>query len=204
MDIATGANVTLALLTAVYVFYTGRLNHHTRNSANAAERAASDSQRATTAALETAQASQRAAEAAERSAALSEATIGVEFTAKVHTAGARTVVMLRSESASIYVFSVRVSMLVVPRTDGGVREVHSTTTVTNDDGQPVVFVHRGEETMAVLPDPIPAGDTVFGHAVVAYGFQVEPAGRERTVTIPHQEVEGFGSHSTEGHTAAGE
>jgi hypothetical protein len=82
--------------------------------------------------------------------------------------------------------------------------VTSTTTVVNDEGQPVTLVHRGEDALAVLPDLIPVGDTVFGHATVVYGFQVEAAGRERFVPIPQQEVGGYGSPSADGAAPVGE
>lgn len=112
--------------------------------------------------------------------------------------------MLRSDSASVYVFSIRLSLLVVPQSDGGVREVTSTTITVNDEGQPVVLIHKGEEALAVLPEPIPVGDTVFGHATLVYGFHVAPAGRERFVTVPRQEVTGFASPGSGGEKANGE
>jgi hypothetical protein len=180
--------IILAILTGVYVLYTGRLNHHARNSADAAKKSATASETATAAALETAQASRRAAEAAERSAALSEATIPVDFSARLLTTGLRTIVMVRSETASVHVFSIYVRLLVVPETTGSIREVSGTTTVVNDEGQPVLFVHRGEEVLAVLADPLTPGDTVIGHATVRYGFLPEPAGRDRVIEIKNQKV----------------
>jgi hypothetical protein len=96
--------------------------------------------------------------------------------------------MIRSETASVHVFSVSVRLLVVPASTGSVREVSATTEIVNDQGEPVIFVHKGEDVMAVLPDPPAPGDTVFGHATVRYGFVPELAGRERFVEIHKQEV----------------
>lgn len=198
MDLGDTASIILAILTAIYVFYTGRLNHHTRRSAKAAESSAAASQAATAAALETAQASQRAAEAAERSAALSEAATAVDFAVQsIVTTGSRTVVTLRSETANVHVFSVYVRLIIVPAASGSIREASGTTTSTNDQGQPGTFLHRGDKTFAFLAEPIAAGDTVFGHALVRYGFAPEPAGRERLVEINSQEVADVAGRSSE-------
>ena len=181
-------SILLAALTAGYVAYTGRLNHHARESANAAARSATASEAATTAALETARASQKAAEAAERSAALSEAAIPVHFSARVLSAGGKTVILLRSDTASVNVFSVHCQLLVVPHSDGGIGDL-GTSTFVNDEGEPVMFVHRGEEVLAALDEPLQPGDTILGHATVRYGFLAEQPGRDRLVEIPSQEVQ---------------
>jgi hypothetical protein len=177
-----------AVLTAVYVVLTWFLNRHARESADVAKTSAASSEAAIAAALETARASQRAAEAAERSVAVSEAGTRVDFSARVETTGARTVVKLRSETASVHVFSIYVRLLVVPATNGSLREISSMTKIVNDEGQPVIFVHQGTDAMAVLEDPLSPGDTVMGHAMVRYGFVPELAGRERIVQIETQQV----------------
>jgi len=143
VDTSDITSIILAVLTGFYVLYTARLNHHARDSAKAARKSAVASQTATAATLEITKASQRAAEAAERSAALAEAAIPVDFSARVLTTGSHTVVMVRSETASVHVFSIYVQLLVVPETTGSIREVSGTTRVVNDEGQPVLFVHRG-------------------------------------------------------------
>lgn len=190
MDVDLGdiASVILAILTAVYVFYTARLNHHARGSADSAKESAAASGTASVAALETAKASQRAAEAAERSAALSEATVQVDFSARVLTTGSRTVVMVRSETASVHLFSIYVQLFVVPKAAGTLREVSGTTTVVNDEGDSVLFVHQGDEALAVLAEPLTPGDTVVGHATVRYGFLPEQVGRDRVIEIKGQRV----------------
>lgn len=192
MDLGDIASIILAVLTAFYVYVTWRLNQNAQKSAASANTSAAASQAATEAARETAQASQRAAEAAERSAALSEAAIPVDFSVdSIVNTGARTVVTLRSETANVHLFSIRISLAIFPANSGSHRDVSGVTTVTNDEGQPVTYVHAGETTFAVLADPIDAGDTVFGHALVRYGFGPEAAGRERFVEIPSQEVTTF-------------
>ncbi|MEU2348795.1 hypothetical protein [Modestobacter sp. NPDC049651] len=188
MDTGDVTSIVLAALTAVYVVYTGRLNHHTRDSAVAAKASAAASEAATTAALETAQASRRAAEAAERSAALSEAVTPVNFTARVVATGSRGVAWIRSESASVYVFSANIKLLVVPATTGTVREVQATVRIADDDGTSGAFVHQGDELLAPLPEILEPGDTVFGHATVTYSFGTEPPGRERFIEVGRQQV----------------
>ena len=192
-DISTGA---VAVLTAIYVAFTGRLNHHTKTTAIAAGASATASQAATEAALATAQSSLRAAEAAERSAASSEAAIPVDFSvSSIVNVGSRTVLNFRSDSVNAYIFSIHVRLLVVPASDGSIREVSSHTTMTNDQGQPVTYVHKGDEAFAVLPEALPVGDSVFGNAVVFYGFSRDPAGREKPVNIPSQQVRHVVDHS---------
>jgi hypothetical protein len=188
VDTADITSIVLAALTAIYVVYTGRLNHHSRDSAKNSERSATSSETAASAALETAQASQRAAEAAERSAALSEAAISVDFSVRVVTPGSHTMLWVRSETASVFISSIQVKLLVVPAGEGGVRELSATTRYVSDDGQEAVFVHRGENALAGLKETVPTGDTVFGHAVVRYGFLVDQSGRERLVSVPRQTV----------------
>jgi hypothetical protein len=189
MDLSGLTSIILALLTALYVFLTWRLNVNAERSATSAETSATASKDATQAARETAEASLRAAEAAERSAASSEAAIPVDFSiVSIVTTGSRTVVNIRSETVNVYIFSIYVRLLVIPASHGGIREVSSTTRMTNDEGQHVIHVHKGDETFAALPERINAGDTVFGNAVVVYGFAPEPAGREKPVNIPNQHV----------------
>jgi hypothetical protein len=190
MDPSEIISLVLAALTGVYVVYTGRLNHHARTSARAAEKSAAASETATAASLETAQASQRAAEAAERSAALSEAVIPVDFSARVTTTDTRTIVFVRSETASVYVFWMYVRLFVVPDT-GSIREISGSTQMENDEGDPALFLHQGEEAMAVLAEPLSPGDIVMGHATVRYGFQTAPVGRDRFIEIKHQSVTGI-------------
>jgi hypothetical protein len=195
VDASGITSIVSAGLTAVYVVLTGFLNHHARRSADAAKTSAdaaktsaASSEAATSAALETARASQRAAEAAERSAALSEAAIPVDFSARVFASGSNTIVKVRSETASVHVFSIYVQLLVVPDGSGSVRELSGTTTVVGDEGEPVLFVHQGAEAMAFLTQPLTPGDTVIGHATVRYGFVPEQVGRERVIEISRQQV----------------
>ncbi len=189
MDLGDIASIILAFLTAFYVYFTWRLNQNAQTSAVSAEASATASQAATEAARDTAVASKRAAEAAERSATLSEAAIPVDFSVQsIVTTGSRTVVAVRSDTANVHVFAVHVRLLVVPATNGSIREVSNTTTSKNDSSQPLAFLHRGDETWAFLAEPLTPGDTVFGHAVVRYGFAPEPAGRERWVEISSQQV----------------
>lgn len=194
MDLGDGATIVLAILTGFYVYFTWRLNQNAaksatsaETSATAAETSATASQAATEAARDTAVASQRAAEAAERSAALSEAAIAVDFTAHAFSAGERTLVRVRSVTASVYVFSIHVRLLVVPES-GGVREISGTTTMTGDDGAPALYVHRGEEALAFISERLNAGDTVIGHGMVSYGFQTEPTARERQFLVESQTI----------------
>lgn len=198
-DVGNAATGGVAILTFFYVIFTERLNHHTKMTAVAAGTSAAASQAATEAALATAEASRRAAEAAERSAALGEAATHVDFSAQeVTTTGSQiTVVPIRSETANVHLFSIHVRLSVVSA-DGSIQEVANTTRVTNDAGQPVTYLHKGEGSLAFLSHPVNVGDTVWGQARVHYAFEPESPGRERLVEIPRQQVRAIAQLTPEG------
>lgn len=166
------ATFGLLVVTAIYAFLTWRLSVHAKTSAQASQTAAEEAK--------------RAANASSRSAAVAEAQILRDFEVSFgRTSKGHLVVMLRPVSFNAFVHQVDLKLLLVPDSDGSIREAASTTSTT--DGP--LLIHAGDMAPAFLKDTIAASGHVMGQALVTYSLSEDGERFERMVSVGAQPVE---------------
>lgn len=133
-----------------------------------------------------AESAQQSAEAAMRTAATSEASVVRDFVARVvRLPNGQGVVHVTPVGFNAFVHKVDLKVLLVPDADGQITEATSTTTVS--DGP--IYVHSGDDTIAVLRAPLPQDGLVIGQALITYGLSVGGDTYERLVSISRREEE---------------
>lgn len=129
---------------------------------------------------------------------MAEAQLNVEFevTRIIRATESRIVVHLMCRSASVYLGTTEVRMLVFPPDDlpdstpFRLREIQSTTTVASKDGA-APYAHQGQEFIAALDEDLPVGTSVVGWITVHYGFTADNVTRERGFNLGSHQIDTY-------------